>query len=101
MSARNPRSQRYKYSVWHLSSDVPESATLAEHLDWAVTTRRSLPQPLPDDARTDVFVGVFLQRGMGEMFELTATDAASLASAGLAVVFDVYGSEGENEEQDR
>jgi hypothetical protein len=85
--------------LWHVSSDVPEDASLSDHLAWAVTVKRSLPQPLPDDAGADVFVGALLEGSQGS-FEISAVDAASLASAGLAVVFDVYGGEERPEEGD-
>jgi len=96
MSPRNPRSQRRKSSSWHLTSDVAESATLSEHLGWATTTKRSLSQ-LPDDARADVFVGAFLDGSMGS-FEISSSDAESLANCGLTVVFDVYGGDDEAED---
>ena len=97
MSPRNPRSQLRTFSSWHLDSDLPEDATLSEHLSWATAVKRSLPEPLPADVRADVFVGAFLESSQGS-FEITKSDAASLASAGLAVVFDVYGPDEEESE---
>jgi len=60
MSPRNPKSRRFDRHVWLLDSDVPEEASLTDHLRWAVGVGEHVgarASALPEDWSGGIVIG--------------------------------------------
>jgi Domain of unknown function (DUF4279) len=91
-SPRNPNSKRRDRLVWIVESDVPDEASLEDHLRWAAElgeTIRERAAALPEDWSGDIHIGwrpkesqeaVFLDRGL----------VAALAATSLNVLLTAY-----------
>jgi Domain of unknown function (DUF4279) len=91
-SPRNPRSQRRERAVWLVKSDVPEEATLADHLRWAVELGERIlahADELPDDWSGDVVIGWTPERDQESIY-LDAELLAALARTSFNIALSVY-----------